>query len=100
MNRKETLDEAARCVMSDRNRDYGGPEDNFRTIAAIWNAYLAARGYTVDIEPVDVANLMIGVKLARAGTSPEKADHYVDLAGYAACAAEVVDKPQMALQDI
>lgn len=88
MNRKEVLDEAAKCVLSDRNKDYGSPEDNFRTTAQIWNAYLAARGFDVVLEPVDVANLMIGLKLARTATSPYKDDHYVDMAGYAACGSE------------
>lgn len=88
MRRKEVLDEAAKCVLSDRNKDYGSPEDNFRTTAQIWNAYLQARGFEITLEPVDVANLMIGLKLARTATSPAKADHYVDMAGYAACGAE------------
>lgn len=33
MTRKEILAEAEKCVCSDRNLQYGEPEDNFNTIA-------------------------------------------------------------------
>jgi hypothetical protein len=91
MNRKEALDAAAACVLTDRNKDYGDPESNFANTAEIWNTYLRGRGLLAEgasIEAFDVANLMIGLKLARLVTSPRKVDTLVDIAGYAACSAE------------
>jgi hypothetical protein len=41
---------------------------------------------------VDVANLMVLTKVARAKTSPHKLDHYIDIAGYAICGHACVEK--------
>lgn len=38
--REETLDAAKKCVMGDREQDYGTPESNFATIASFWSDYL------------------------------------------------------------
>ena len=38
------------------------------------------------------AVMMIQLKLARIKTSPEHADHWIDVAGYAACGGEVAVK--------
>ena len=38
--RKEMLDKATKIVEGDRDEEYGKPENNFRQIAALWNAYL------------------------------------------------------------
>lgn len=95
MNRKEAIDEVEKCVLADRNRDYGSPEDNFKTTAQIWNAHLRGRGLLAEgkaLEAHDVAALMIGIKLARLVTSPHKADTWVDLAGYAVCGVECATK--------
>ena len=35
MNRKEILDTAAKCVLGDREQDYGTPESNFALIALL-----------------------------------------------------------------
>lgn len=88
--RQEVLDTAAKYVSSDRNTEYGEPEDNFRTIAEMWNAYLAARpGHdTPEITSADVAAMQALLKVARLAQSPSKADHWIDVAGYAACGAE------------
>lgn len=40
MTRAELLDAAKKCVCGDREQDYGSPEDNFKTIAAFWGAYM------------------------------------------------------------
>lgn len=92
MDRREALDAAAACVLSDRNKDYGSPERNFETTAAMMDAYLRGRGLlpaSVRLESHDVAALMICLKLARLVTSPGKADTWVDIIGYASCGAEV-----------
>ena len=82
--RQEILAEAALIVATDRNTDYGDPEDNFLQIAALWEAYTAT-----SFTATDVAVMMILMKVARVTTSPGKRDHWVDIAGYAACGAGV-----------
>lgn len=90
-SRKLVLDEAALAVLSDRNADYGDPEDNFADIAALWTEYVRMqtphhlRDMVEPFSRTDVAVMMVLTKIARAVTSPCKADHWVDIAGYAAC---------------
>ena len=43
MNRADILETAKEIVTSDRNNQYGEPEDNFDTIASLWNAYLGGK---------------------------------------------------------
>ena len=83
MNRLDTLKAAAECVCGSREEDYGSPEDNFAVIAGLWTAYTGT-----DVTPKDVAMMMALLKIARAKTG-SKPDTYVDLAGYAACGAEI-----------
>lgn len=83
MNRLDTLKAAAECVCGSREEDYGSPEDNFAVIAALWTAYTGT-----DITPKDVAMMMALLKIARAKAG-SKPDTYIDLAGYAACGAEI-----------
>ena len=89
--REYILREAARIVCGDRNAQYGEPEDSFRAIAEFWETYVREKcvtpGEDVCIRSEDVAMMMVLLKVARTfgGT---KADTYIDIAGYAACAAE------------
>ena len=83
MNRLDTLKAAAECVCGSREEDYGSPEDNFAVIAGLWTAYTGT-----DVTPKDVAMMMALLKIARAKAG-SKPDTYVDLAGYAACGAEI-----------
>ena len=83
MNRLDTLKAAAECVCGSREEDYGSPEDNFGVIAALWTAYTGT-----DVTPKDVAMMMALLKIARAKAG-SKPDTYDDLAGYAACGAEI-----------
>jgi hypothetical protein len=90
MNRRETLDAAAKCVLGDRDKSYGGPESSFCLIAEFWNAYLVgAAGGKPQIKPADVAAMLALLKIARLSANPSHVDSWVDLAGYAACGAEV-----------
>lgn len=89
MTREECLAAAKKCVCGEREQDYGSPEDNFRTIANLWAAYLQAKPDPDDIMPADVAAMMALLKIARISNSPAKEDNWVDLAGYAACGAEI-----------
>ena len=84
MTRSEILAAAAHAVTQDRNATHGEPEDSFGLIAAYWTAHLDQY-----ISRADVAVMMNLLKLARIKTSPEHADHWIDIAGYAACGGEV-----------
>lgn len=98
MKRAEILEAAKACVCGEREQDYGRPEDNFETIGLMWSVYLNAAHpeYTKDfpfngIGAKDVAAMMALLKVARIATG-SKADSFVDLAGYAACAGEIAEK--------
>lgn len=88
MTREEVLAHAKAAVMTDRAADYGEPERNFGVIAEMWTLYTDHQ-----FEPHDVAAMLALLKIARIKSSPTKADHWVDLAGYAACGGEVVGSP-------
>jgi len=83
--RAEVLDTAKSYVTQDRQATHGDPEDVFGLIADLWSAYLRQR-----VSPVDVAHLMVLLKVARARENSGNADNHIDMAGYAACAAELV----------
>lgn len=95
MKRAEILEAARVCVCGEREQDYGTPENNFETIGLLWGVYLRAahpelaRVMAVNhITAKDVAAMMGLLKVARIATG-NKADSFVDLAGYAACAGEI-----------
>ena len=50
----------------------------------MWSSYLDE-----DITVVDVANMMVLMKIARTKKSPDKADSWVDICGYAALIGEI-----------
>lgn len=85
--REQVIEATRRAVMADRNADYAPPEENFQRIADLWNLYLEGRG---EVTPYDTAIMMVLVKVARIQASPHLVDHLVDIAGYAACAADVI----------
>lgn len=87
--RAEVLREAERLITGDRNAHYGEPMDNFRNIAAFWNTFLKYKLKDgEEITAGDTAALMILVKVARE-IAGSKEDNKIDIAGYAACWAEV-----------
>lgn len=89
MTRKECLTAAIDAVCKDRKNTYGSPEDNFKLIADLWSTYTG-----VKISPRDVAVMMILLKTARVRTGTNHSDNFVDMAGYAACAAEIGEKKE------
>ena len=78
---------AATLVYGHREKTYGHPRDNFKTIVDMWNAYLTRRGIVTDalIVERDVAMMFVLVKVAREGVAATR-DNLVDIAGYAATA--------------
>lgn len=96
MKRSEILEAARRCVCGEREQDYGTPENNFETIGLLWGVYLrAAHPEYAEVMPIngitakDAGTMLALLKVARiaTGSSP---DSFIDLAGYAACAGEIV----------
>ena len=83
--RVEALREAARIISVERNKQYGGPEENFERIAKIWEII-----FGIPVSNEDVAMAMVAVKVARyASKSGYQPDTWIDIAGYAACGYEV-----------
>lgn len=92
LTRADILHAAEKCVCGQREQDYGTPEDNFDTIAGLWETYLSRacvdEAGGVHIDANDVAMMMALLKIARIAAGGGKADSWIDLAGYAACGAE------------
>lgn len=102
--REQCLKEAIEIITKDRNNSYGGPEDSFNDIAALWNTYLQVKAKKLlttlaqdkvgvlslpTLEAHDVALMMDLMKTARLVSNPSHYDSWVDKAGYAGCGAEV-----------
>lgn len=86
MNRKECLDAAAEAVLKNRQAVYGPPENSFADTAVIWSVILG-----VTVKPWQVPLMLAGLKVVRAKDAPDHADNWADLAGYAACGAELAE---------
>jgi hypothetical protein len=83
------LETAFDVTSGDRRRDYDRATPNHDRIAAHWNAYIQSRkDPNAPLSALDVAHLMILLKIARAVYTPTR-DSYVDIAGYARCAAQI-----------
>lgn len=81
------LDEAQRIVHGPRRASYGHPARNFGRIAELWNAYIAGKDGSKDLDATDVAMMMILLKMARILHSKADRDGHTDIVGYAACSA-------------
>lgn len=100
MKRTEVLQTAEKTVNGNRDQDYGSPENNFETIGILWSAYLRSAKSDINlavngIVPKDVAAMLGLLKIARIASGREKADNWVDLAGYAACGGELEDLEEL-----
>lgn len=84
MDRKEILNKAEEIINGDREGTYGKPEDSFARIAQLWSVYL-----NHDISSVDVANMMVLLKVARNAGGVYKDDNWIDICGYAALGGEI-----------
>ena len=84
MNRERCLDVAKAAVM-ERGRAYGPPGPFYAHLAKGWSWAL---GHPVT--PVQVVLCLTLLKVARLVFNPKHEDSAVDIAGYAACLAEVM----------
>lgn len=90
--KRACLDAAIAACCGDRALNYGAPEDNFRRIAVLWNAWMDIRGSAFAknaFAPTDIAAMNILLKLARLANNPAHNDSWIDIAGYAACGADI-----------
>lgn len=88
------LREAATIVEGDRNQTHGDKERSFVAIADFWNVYLSNRPDPHEgISPLDVACMMVLMKLSRSVRGQPIRDHFLDMAGYAAIAGELAEAP-------
>lgn len=76
--------QAADITAGDRQQQNGDKLPNHENIAALWSAYLG-----VPIDAHQAATMMVLLKVARTKLGSFNTDDYVDMAGYAGCAAEI-----------
>jgi hypothetical protein len=93
--KRACLEAAIDACCGDRALNYGKPEDNFQRIAILWSAWFHIRkeppDSAVPFSPFDVAIMNILLKIARLANSPGHADSWIDIAGYAACGADITE---------
>ena len=89
MKRAEILDTAKQYVTKDRDATHGDMEDNFETIATLWEIYFNGEW---DFTSTDVAVMMALLKIARLKSNKSNPDNWVDACGYMACGGELAIK--------
>jgi hypothetical protein len=92
INKASEMLKKAAAAVEDRQGVYGPPTKNFKNIADLWNAWLAAR-YNDENVPLldasDVSVMSLLIKTARLAETPGHEDSWVDIAGYAGCGLQV-----------
>ena len=95
MKKIEFLDEV-KDIVTEREGQHGKPAKTYGVIAELWSIYLSEKtGIPVKIDAADVAMMQIQAKVGRfiSGQS-DHMDTVLDIAGYAACAGEIVSERQ------
>lgn len=85
--REKILKLANEAITKNRNLDYGTPEDNFSDIGRMYSIY-KENNRPHEHSAHDVAIFCILIKICRIKQSPNKEDHWVDIAGYAGCGGQ------------
>lgn len=85
---QSALDRAKEIISGDREKTYGSPDKNLKTIARMWSAYLEnrlnMRNLPVSLNAVDVCWMMALLKTARAAHDQAYPDNLTDAIGYLA----------------
>jgi len=84
MNAEQLLGHAADLV-NGRRRAYGEPAVLFERVAVRWSQVLGTK-----VTPAQVMVCPVDLKVARLSHDPWHLDSITDIAGYAACLAEVL----------
>lgn len=88
--REQVLRGAIEAITQQRNNEYGPPTQDFTRTAVLWSELFRNKLGNQNFEAHEVAMAMILLKMSRATWSPDKEDHWLDVAGYAACGWECV----------
>lgn len=91
MDRRTALLNAALDKVTGKADDYDKPEDSFREIAEAWSWWKG-----VEFTVKDVSMMMALLKMSRLKHSPDHYDSVLDLAGYAACYADLLPEDEKA----
>lgn len=67
-------------ILNERQKQYGNATQNFYSIGIMWSAIL---NLPYAIEPYQVAQMMIALKLQRISVNPDHEDSWLDIQGYA-----------------
>lgn len=89
---ESVLQEAERIIHGERRETYGSPTESFTQIGDYWSTYIARLPVVngrVQISPIDVAHMMILMKVSRAQPRYHR-DNLVDIAGYAGCVEDII----------
>lgn len=92
--REQVLEEAKKLITSDRQEQYGPPEENFQNIADAWNIQFKNK-LSAPLTPADVAIAMALLKIVR-NIAGYKEDSAIDGAAYLALYAELSSKESKA----
>ena len=90
----KTLQTALDLTGGARAKQHGDKRANHQNIADLWNAYMTnklIKGTSEMFTAMDVALMMVLVKVARTKSGTHNPDNFVDMAGYAGVAAEIAD---------
>lgn len=82
----DTLTQALNLVGGDRAKQHGCLVESHSNVATLWSAYLG-----VPVTTHQAAVMMALLKVARTKAGAHNPDDYIDLAGYAAIAAQIAD---------
>ena len=78
------LEEATSLISKDRHNDHGPADKSFERIAKFWSLILDTQ-----VQPHQVAQCMIALKLSRINHTSVNDDNWIDIAGYAALGGEI-----------
>jgi hypothetical protein len=89
--KRDDILQAAREAVAKRNLEYGKPEDSFGAISELWLAWLKIRK-NEDLKALDVAIMLMLMKVGRLAGNGKHLDTWIDIAAYAACAGELATR--------
>ncbi len=85
MKAEEICTTAANLVSGDRAKTHGDKEVGFKLVANLWGAYLG-----VPLASHQAAQMMVLLKIARTCVGQTNIEDYIDQAGYAGIAGELI----------
>lgn len=104
MTKAHEYAEKVASIVKERGDNHGvDKETSFDLIAAFWEAYMKGKQQFHggrSFNGKDVANLMVLLKIARSISGQYNEDDFVDMAGYAVCAAEIASVQESRLHKL